>query len=234
MAYFTESVTLPELESRWRDVLELDALVEGKKVRAHGVFTCRNDDKEIFAATQFRSLIMRSGVHETSIGEFLRKHPDIVYRTFSTDHFEPEPILPWKGHNGMVNDYAIKPDLMFRRADGYYDIVDLKLALIDFSSLTKGKRRRRGFVNYVADGIQQLANYREYFAFEENSTYAQSKFGIIVNKPNLYLIVGSAETANQIEISEAMRQYHGTGIHVLDFDTLIASFLNGRSVTTTT
>jgi hypothetical protein len=114
---------------------------------------------------------------------------------------------------------------MIKRSDGFFDIIDLKRAILETQSVTRGKRNRRGFVSYVGDGIQQLANYREYFEFPANREYAEAKYGIRVRDPNLTLVVGNMETANHDEVRQAMRQYIGTRINVVDFDTVISKIL---------
>jgi hypothetical protein len=223
LGIFHRGVTSRELHSRLNAVFE-DAGGE-TPLPAYGLLACDPKDRRIFLATQLRSLAIRSRVLETTVGDFINKHPEVIYRAFETDSFIYEPNLPWIEHDGTVTDTAINPDLMIKRSDGFFDIIDLKRAILETQSVTRGKRNRRGFVSYVGDGIQQLANYREYFEFPANREYAEAKYGIRVRDPNLTLVVGNMETANHDEVRQAMRQYIGTRINVVDFDTVISKIL---------
>ncbi len=85
-------------------------------------------------------------------------------------------------------------------------------------------RKRRRFVDYVQEGIAQLANYAEYFTFEKNREHAFEKYGIKVNDPNLVLVVGHFDNANKAEIEEASRQVKGN-ISIMDYDSFLQLFL---------
>ncbi len=176
--------------------------------------------------SQFANFFLIPGVAETSIGEFLRKNAALVRSAFSCKSFIYQRQLPWIEGNPDVNERMIIPDLMLEREDGCFDICDLKLTKHERSSITKGPRRRRRFIDYVYEGISQLANYEDYFKYEANAELASSKFGIKISNPRLFLIVGSYENAIDKEIQEAARSLPDN-FYILDYDTVNSLAFNG-------
>jgi len=173
---------------------------------AHAIYTVQGNEEELLVAGQMQSMYLFPGLHETTIGEFMNQHPEVIKKVFDTMNFAYEPYLEWKEHDGTVQDTAINPDLMIQRKDGYYDIYDLKTALLHKRKITKGERRRRRFIDYVEEGVSQLANYREYFRYKQNASHAKEKYGIEVKDPNLVLVVGSYENSYPDQIIQACRK----------------------------
>ncbi len=126
----------------------------------------------------------------------------------------------------MVEESFINPDLLIERPDGYFDIVDFKLAGIHKKKLTKASRKRRRFIDYVCEGIAQLSNYEFYFSFEGNQKHALEKFGVKVRNPNLMLVIGNDENYIKQEVEEALRVFKNSKLKIVDYDTLISKFLN--------
>lgn len=191
---------------------------------AKGVHTAQGESEEkIYVAGQMQSMYLFPGLHETTIGEFLNLHPEVIKHAFKTDHFEYEPYLKWVEHDGTCEDVAINPDLMIKREDGSFDIYDLKTAALAKKNVTKGGRKRRRFIDYVEEGVAQLVNYKEYFDYPQNASYAKSKYGIYINKPKLVLVVGNWENSSPDEVKQARRRY--PEIEVIDYDTFCHLFL---------
>jgi hypothetical protein len=186
---------------------------------------CVSDDNERrqLLAGHLQSLYLTQSLHETTLGEFFKLHPDIVCRAFNTDKFHYEPYLQWVEHDGTCTDEAINPDLLVRRGDGFYDIYDLKTSLVNKGNVTKGGRKRRRFIDYVEEGVAQLANYREYFKYSGNALLAKEKYEVEVRSPNLILVVGSWENSNVQEVQQACRRY--PDVKIIDYDTLCHLFL---------
>lgn len=196
-----------------------------KEVR--GVHTIQGQTEEqLIIAGQLQSMYLLPGLHETTIGEFLKLHPEIIKKAFKTEHFEYEPYLKWIEHDGTCEDIAINPDLLIRRADGYYDIYDLKTAALAKKNVTKGGRKRRRFIDYVEEGVAQLVNYEEYFTYPKNAIYAKEKYGIEVEKPKLVLVVGSWENSSPEEVNQARRRY--AEIEIIDYDTFCHLFIGAN------
>jgi hypothetical protein len=193
---------------------------------AHAIYTVQGSEEELLVVGQMQSMYLFPGLHETTIGEFINQHPKVIKKVFNAMNFEYEPYLEWKEHDGTVRDTAINPDLMIQRKDGYYDIYDLKTALLQKKKITKGERRRRRFIDYVEEGVSQLANYREYFRYEQNASHAKEKYGIEVKDPNLVLVVGSYENSDSEQIIQACRRYDN--VYIVDYDTLCQIYIGNQ------
>ncbi|MNR29951.1 hypothetical protein D3C85_1473720 [compost metagenome] len=113
--------------------------------------------------------------------------------------------------------------MLVRRADGYYDIYDLKTAALAKKNITKGGRKRRRFIDYVEEGVAQLVNYEEYFSYPKNAEYAHKKYGVQCKEPKLVLIVGSWENSSIEEVQQARRRY--PNIEIIDYDTFCHLFI---------
>ena len=189
-----------------------------------GVHTAQGKREErIYVAGQLQSMYLFPGLHETTIGEFLNLHPEIIKSAFGTEHFEYEPYLEWVEHDGTCDDIAINPDLLIKREDGFFDIYDLKTAALAKLNVTKGGRKRRRFIDYVEEGVAQLVNYKEYFDYPKNADYAKNKYGIEINEPKLVLVVGNWENSLPEEVNQARRRY--PYIEVIDYDTFCHMFI---------
>ncbi len=165
------------------------------------------------------NLYLNPGVHETTIGDYLHDHPDMLKKVLRTRQFQYEPYLKWIDRLTGGEDEAINPDLLIERDDGFWDIYDLKTAALTKVSLTKGPQRRRRFIDYVNEGIAQLCHYESYFASAANQAYAREKYGIKVKDPNLVLVVGHYENVNPQEVAEACRAIKN--ITIIDYSTLM-------------
>lgn len=178
-------------------------------------------------AGQFANLYLTRGLHETTIGAFVEDHREIILSALGGQDLISEPYLPWQ-EGGDPDEKAINPDLLVKRIDGYWDVYDLKLPLLENRSITRGLRRRRRFVGSVYEGISQLAHYREYFGYPENRDLARQKYGVEVQDLNCGLIVGNKENVNSREVSEALRAM--APISVVDYDSLLQMYLLAKKL----
>ncbi len=185
-------------------------------------------EESLIVAGQLQNMYLFPHLRETTLGEFINSHPEVVKKAFKTTHFEYEPYLDWLEHDGTVEDKVINPDLLVKREDGFYDIYDLKTAVLTRSSIVKGGRKRRRFIDYVEEGVAQLANYREYFEYPKNRELAKKKYGIEVNEPKLVLIVGNWENTDITEIKEACRRYKD--VNIIDYDTFTHLFIGADEI----
>lgn len=200
-----------------------DNYFRGPEVR--GVFNVGHEESErILVAAQLKSLYLFKRVHETTIGDFINAHPEIIYRAFSSEHFLYEPTFKWCEHDGTCEDNSINPDFLVRREDGGYDIYDLKTALLSKRSVTRKYRRRRRFIDCVSDGIAQLANYEEYFKYPLNVAHVKEKYGVEVVSPRLVLVVGNWENTSAEEVRQASRVCRDN-LSIIDYDTMCRMFI---------
>ncbi|MDH0132823.1 hypothetical protein N7381_06170 [Pseudomonas asiatica] len=216
LGVFKNSVSTAELKELYYNSSSSDS-----PVAVHAV----NDDEErVVVGGQLQSMVLFPSLHETTIGEFLKLHPGVVERAFKSSRVLYEPYLTWEEHDGTCEDVAINPDLLVRREDGFYDIYDLKTALVDRARITKAQRKRRRFIDYVEEGISQLANYEEYFTYPKNAALALEKYDVVVKEPRLVLVVGSWENVDATEVEQACRKYGGR-VQVVDYDTVCHMFI---------
>ena len=212
----------------YRGILE-NRLFRGIPASTQGLFGVHyvpdSEHQSWLLSGQFTNMFLVPGIRETTIGEFLKANPDVIHKAFGCKNFVYEPELDWiEGNERYPEEKSINPDLMIEREDGFFDIVDLKTIIDKSKSITKGEHKRRRFIDYVNEGIAQLNNYRDYFSYEKNSTYAFSKYKIKVKNPTLYLVVGSYDNVSDEEVREASRS-HRNDLVIIDYDTLNSLFL---------
>ena len=183
-------------------------------------------EAEYQVAAQFVNFYLFPNLRETTIGEFFHTHPEFIKNAFCTSHFEYEPYFEWQEGLTDFQEQAINPDLIIQRPDGHYDIYDLKTALLSRSKLTKGRRSRRRFIDYIAEGAAQLAHYESYFTHPKNQDYAWAKYKISVNNPHLVLVVGNLENINRAHIDEAYRMLRN--FEIIDYDIILHLYLNSN------
>ena len=173
---------------------------------------------------QFTNMFLIPGIRETNIGQFLMKNRNFVKYSLNCIDFLQEQRLEWKEGNPLLEEKYIQPDFLLKMANGFYDLCDLKTPLLEKTTLTKDKHARRRFIDYVQEGIAQLANYEHYFSFSQNSDYAKHEFEISVRDPQLILVVGNYENVDINQVHEASRMLK-PNITIIDYDTLNANFL---------
>lgn len=176
--------------------------------------------------SQFLNIYSFQKLRETTIGDFLNENPIILQNAFQSSNIIYEPELEWLEGNPDDDEVSINPDFLIKREDGYYDIFDLKLPYWDKQKLTKGKHRRRSFLQIVDEAIAQLANYEDYFNYEENRSLAKKKYNVEINNPQLIIVIGNYSNYDKNEIKEASRKLKDNFL-IIDYDTLNLKFYNG-------
>jgi hypothetical protein len=182
-----------------------------------------DDSEAMTVASQFQNFYLSPGVHETTIGEFISHHPNLICKALSCQDFLYEKSFRWIKARYTMNEEYINPDLLLRRNDGSYDICDIKTAAFSYKSITSKSSSRRKFIEYVYDGIAQLHTYREYFRIPENAEHALDAHGVIVNDPRLILVVGTWENVTPDEVAQAAELH--PDITIIDYDTLCQLYL---------
>ncbi|MBS0927814.1 Shedu anti-phage system protein SduA domain-containing protein [Klebsiella michiganensis] len=174
-------------------------------------------------ASHLISLVLNDKIHETTIGDYINDHPDILLKSLGYSKIIYEPNLEWLEKTSDNPDLYINPDALLERNDGYYDICDFKKGLVKKKSITKGERRRRRFIDGVGEGLAQLDNYEEYFTYASNAQHALERYGVKVNSPRKILIIGNIENTKRVEVEEALRGR--TDTIVIDYDSLISAYI---------
>ena len=196
-----------------------------------GVHFCNDEQRsDLLIAAQLQSICFQPDIQETTLGQFLNTNKIILLRALAAKELFHEPYLSWQIPQPPDSEEAINPDFLLQRSDNYWDVIELKTAALKRRDLTRGPRRRRRFVDYVSEGIAQLAHYREYVSNPENQQHAKTKYNVQFQEPRFILIVGNFENADAEKIKEASRQVRDTVI--IDYDTLIQLFLCHPSIDT--
>jgi hypothetical protein len=178
----------------------------------------------IFKASQFANIYLMNDLHETSIGFFIEQNREILLAALGALKLESEPYLPWLvPAPGLGDDTAINPDLFVQRPDGYWDVYELKLPLLNRKDITTGERKRRRFVASIEDGIAQLAHYREFLSVPEHEALALAKYGVKFKNPCFTVIVGNYENVDTEKVREAKRRF--PEVEIVDYDSLLQLYL---------
>ena len=217
------SKTLPQNEA----LAHLNAVFYDN-MQLKGVHFCdeRHASDHLIAA-QFQSIYLQPDLRETTLGEFLNTHKEILLRAFSATGLIYEPYLYWQVVQPPGAEEAVNPDFLLQRSDGFWDVIDLKTAVVMRPDLTRGPRRRRRFIDYVNEGIAQLTHYREYLSEPSNREHAKNKYGVQFQEPRFALVVGNYENTDPNRIEEASRQVRD--IAIIDYDALVHLFLAAGS-----
>lgn len=173
---------------------------------------------------QFQNLYLSPKIRETTIAKFLDSHPEIIVNVLSAKSYIYEPLLEWIEKPVNIVEESINPDMFLERDDGYYDIIDFKTAALMRKNLTKGKTSRKRFIDYVYEGIAQLANYRDYFNYPKNAQLAFKKYNVKIKDPKLILIVGYSDNLKVKDILLAKRGHRE--VEIMDYDSLAQLFLH--------
>lgn len=199
---------------------------KGPEPQIVGIQVCGGENlKRLLLGGQFANMFLVPGIRETTIGKFLEKNSDVMKAVFQAKKIIPQAKLPWIEGNPDPNEVSIQPDFLLQRQDGFYDICDIKTIVDKRNNVTRGGHKRRRFIDYVNEGLAQLANYEEYFSFPKNAEAAKDKYDVQVQNPKLILIVGSYENAEPSEVKEACRKLKDN-IEILDYDTLNMIFMH--------
>jgi hypothetical protein len=211
-------LTIPR-DTNERDYIELlRELIAPQAFDPYGVQIAGSENEaRVIRSGQLSSLYLRD-VQETALTQFLEDHADLLKKALGVEEMFFQPKLIW-AEGGSPDEQAIQPDLIARKRNGTWLVVDFKLPLLNREKVTAGRHRRRRFIYPVADGIAQLHNYHDYFGHAANRSLAAQKLGQEIVDPELMLVVGSSENVDLTEVNEALRAYKPTSI--VDYDTLI-------------
>lgn len=191
----------------------------------HGVYYIPTSSAWAYIMSgQFANLFLVPGLREPNIGQFIHRNPNFIKYALDCVDFLYEQPLEWKEGNSNLDEKYIQPDLLLKLANDNWDICDLKKPLLERARIVKGQHSRRRFIDYVEEGIAQLANYEDYFKFKKNADYARNKYRVSVSNPKLILIIGNYENVEPSEIKEAERMLK-PNYAIIDYDSLNTSFL---------
>lgn len=215
-------------EKEFRDYLNKILEVKPDHSPVGFAFLAKGDEEKIHLAAQFANIFLMDKLHETSIGSFLNDHEEIILDALNGKSLIIEPYITWQTQSPDPEESAINPDMFIQRQDGYYDIYDLKLPLLDSNEVTTGARRRRRFKVSIEDGIAQLAHYQEFLSKPKNQAEVERLYDVKFKNPVFGLIVGNYENVHPDKVADAKRRLGK--FDIIDYDTLLQLYLAQNKV----
>lgn len=97
----------------------------------------------------------------------------------------------------------LTPDFMMEKEDGFYDILDLKLGLLN-SNFAFGDWTNSYFSSYATKLIGQLNGYKRYFSDPENAKWAFENHSIKIENPKLIGIAGNHNNFDREVVDKAL------------------------------
>lgn len=183
----------------------------------------KSQQGSVVRAANFASLSSVDKIGETTITKFLEYNEQILLTALDGVSLIPQPYLVWQEGNQDTSEIAIQPDFMVVDREGEGHVCEVKLPLLERTSLTTGGHRRRRFVNAVTEGIAQLANYREFLSYDRHCRAIYDAYGITIKEPRVILLVGSADNYDPEEVRQAQRMLQP--FELIDYDSLRALYL---------
>jgi hypothetical protein len=146
------------------------------------------ENERLSLLNRFRELILAPNVSEPQITSWLAEpaHQFILRMAIPAVHLLHQKVCPWVD---MPARPALIPDFLIEKANGYGDILEFKLPHLK-SSAVVGITHRETFSAEIASYIAQSRTYREYFNESRNCDYVENTFGITIDHPKRYLVLG--------------------------------------------
>jgi len=165
-----------------------------------------NETPDERATKQLLSLSEQK-ITERILDKFLQEHKDVFAKALAYQEVYPQCVLKWIERESSDPKESI-PDYFMKRADGTFDILDVKKGFLD-KKITTGQPARIRFIVYVTELIAQLETYRRYFSSEKNRRYADETYGIKVCSDEIKLlgIVGGYYEHDLAEVEKALAPY---------------------------
>ena len=156
----------------------------------------------------FEVMIKSPESKELELQKFFESSPEFLYLGSVYSKIYPQILL--KKTNG-----DLKPDFFLERvADGYCDILDIKLP---HERLIVGSPSRRKFASHVESAIAQVDEYRGFFDETRNREQVRKEYGIKVYKPKCYVLIGKDEFPEErIKINNRY-----SGVEIITYDHIL-------------
>lgn len=153
---------------------------------------------------------------ETDITTHLAKKENEFILTMKFGAKEIHSELPCVWQSEARND--IRPDFFVVQPNGYADIVEFKLPVID-KNFVVGIENRETFSSWLNSYISQTRVYKTYFDDPNNRKWFEGKYGFKVHNPRRWLVVGRRNDFDSDVWREIIADYKD--IEILTFDDLI-------------
>jgi hypothetical protein len=131
-------------------------------------------------ATRLEELINNPSVREYDLQEFFEENPHLLAGT-SYDRVVPHPVLARDEKGPLIPDFMLEP------ADGFADVLDLKLPVVQ---LVTGRSDRLHQTAHVTEAIAQVREYRAYFDDPAHRQAVRDRYGIQAYRPTVAVVIG--------------------------------------------
>lgn len=138
----------------------------------------------------------------------------ILTMKFGAKEIYAELTCEWQSED-RIN---ISPDFFVVQPNGYADIVEFKLPMINKDFVVGGKNRET-FSAWLNSYISQTRVYTTYFDDPNNRKWFEEKYGFKVQKPRRWLVVGRRSDFDSDVWREIMSDYRD--LEIMTFDDLI-------------
>lgn len=145
-------------------------------------------------------------ITETAIDKFIQTNSRYFTRALGYQSCIPQCELHRQSRRLPGQVSFLQPDYLMKREDGYYDIVDLKRALLK-TPIIVGPVDRKRFGEYVNNLFAQLATYEDYFNNLQNAEWAEMNYGVRLSSARLIGIVGNYQSFEREEVNCALSMF---------------------------
>ena len=131
---------------------------------------------------------------------FFSRNPDYLFQqSFAELWPKPRLPLPEDFKKWLEPDFVVKPAVS-PQIGSKWKVLDIKLPDV---KLTKGSKFHPTFSAKLQAAIQQVADYRKYFARSDAATHLQAVFGFQPRNPQLAVLIG-----RKLDVEEAQLLDH--------------------------
>lgn len=164
-------------------------------------------------------------VDETAIDKFIQLISDQFANSLGYKSAKSNIRLEIQNTAIGTEKKYLTPDFMMERKDGYFDILDLKLGLLN-SDFAFGDWTNSFFSRYGNSLIGQLNGYKRYFSNPENAQWAFKNLSIQINDPKLIGIAGNHNNFDR-KIVDIALEGNIADFHLISY-TELANFLKSE------
>jgi hypothetical protein len=131
-------------------------------------------------------LVSNSKTTEPEITRFLSAPENhfILGMRFGAKEIHAEEICEWQSETKP----PIKPDFFVVQPNGFADIVEFKLPIVD--PVIVGRENRESVSSQINTYVSQTRTYRNYFEDPNNRKWFESKHDYKIYRPRRYLVIG--------------------------------------------
>lgn len=161
-------------------------------------------------------LLQNDEKSESVYQKYFENNP-IVFKVLGYSQSYPKPRLP------LINGEWLEPDFLLKRADGLFEILDLKTPQ---GKLVNTRRKHRTtFSQKVDEYISQVETYSEYFDDESNRDKVRSLYSYEIQKSPESLIIMGVDSNIDKKLIYSLLNRRSHKITLQTYDDVLSSLL---------